>query len=95
MVSLVVNGAPQTNGVAHGPHSRNPSSYAARFHLPDHFIGGNHLDAAPAGVVKDFVQDNDGHTVITNVNPPTDELRAKTKLTAVSRYSSQTMELLR
>lgn len=70
-----VNGIPQTNGVtspgAKGlpsrPHSGHPSSYAAKYNLADHFIGGNHLGVAPAGVVKDFVADNDGHTVITSV----------------------------
>ncbi len=71
-----VNGASHTNGTltngdAHptnGAHTGKPSSYAQRFDLPSHFIGGNHLDAAPAGSVKDFVASNDGHTVITNVS---------------------------
>ena len=71
-----VNGASQTNGV-HGaggkgipshPHSRVTSSYATKFNLAPHFIGGNRLDAAPASVVKDFVAENDGHTVITSVS---------------------------
>ena len=65
-----VNGNPQANGVHEtngNPRTRNPSSYSAKFELADHFIGGNHLDAAPPGSVKDFVRDSDGHTVITNV----------------------------
>ena len=66
-----VNGAAQINGVQHEtngrPNSKNPNSYSAKFKLADHFIGGNRLDAAPPGKVKDFVIDNDGHTVITNV----------------------------
>ena len=70
-----VNGTSQANGIRHEPNgikgkseSRNPNSYVAKFNLPDHFIGGNHLDAAPSGRVKDFVLENDGHTVITNVS---------------------------
>ncbi|KAI6042033.1 acetyl-CoA carboxylase [Pisolithus marmoratus] len=33
-----------------------------------HFIGGNSLEKAPAGRVKDFVQAHGGHTVITKVS---------------------------
>ena len=88
MASLAVNGKPHTNGTvtngdAHptnGTRSRNPSSYAQKFDLPSHFIGGNHLDAAPAGTVKDFVASNDGHTVITNVSSPSANLEWPKKL---------------
>ncbi len=77
MATLAVNGGSKpngslTNGDAHsakGPRPRTASSYAAKFNLPDHFIGGNHLDLAPAGGVKDFVANNDGHTVISSVCP--------------------------
>ena len=78
MADPVVNGAAAktngalTNGSLHSPEkgsrSRNPSSYAAKFKLAPHFIGGNHLAAAPAGTVKDFVLEHDGHTVITSVS---------------------------
>ena len=37
-------------------------------HLAPHFIGGNHLNAAAPGKVKDFVAAHDGHSVITNVS---------------------------
>ena len=74
-----VNGIPQVNGVPHEPdearsksQSGNPTSYSAKFNLAGHFIGANHLDVAPAGRVKDFVLQNDGHTVITNVSPIAD-----------------------
>lgn len=50
---------PVTNG--------SPSSAASKHNLPAHFIGGNHLDVAPAGPVKDFVTSHEGHTVITSV----------------------------
>lgn len=58
--------APQANGSANGA----PGSYASKFKLAPHFIGGNHLEAAAPGKVKDFVAANDGHTVITNVREP-------------------------
>lgn len=79
MASLTVNGAPKTNGTltngdAHPAkeqsRSTNPSSYAAKFNIHPHFIGGNHLGAAAAGSVKDFVANHDGHTVITSVSFP-------------------------
>ena len=56
---------PHPNGTV--PLKTGPSSYAARFKLADHFIGGNKLENAPASAVKDFVANHDGHTVITNV----------------------------
>lgn len=75
MASPAVNGTGKPNGVltngdahpAKGVQSRAQSSYAAKFNIHPHFIGGNHLAAAPAGAVKDFVAKNDGHTVISNV----------------------------
>ena len=62
----IMAGAAQkgVNGSANG----GPSSYAAKFNLAPHFIGGNHLQAAAPGKVKDFVTAHDGHTVITNVS---------------------------
>lgn len=62
------NGVPKTNGVKAATANGHGSSYAAKHNLPAHFIGGNHLGVAEAGRVKDFVQDNDGHTVITSVS---------------------------
>jgi acetyl-CoA carboxylase/biotin carboxylase 1 len=41
---------------------------AAKHKLADHFIGGNRLTNAPPSAVKNFVQNHDGHTVITNVS---------------------------
>lgn len=57
-----VGGAQKING------TNGVSSYAAKFDLPSHFIGGNELSKAPPSKVKDFVTGNDGHTVITNVS---------------------------
>ena len=74
---MATNGVPKTNGTLTNGNtkptkehlsSKNPNSYAAKFKLAPHFIGGNHLDAAAAGSVKDFVASHDGHTVITNVS---------------------------
>lgn len=55
------------NGV-NGDANGAPSSYAAKFDLAPHFIGGNNLKVASPGKVKDFVAAHDGHTVITNVS---------------------------
>lgn len=76
MAPVAVNGASHTNGtLTNGEHpstnvasSKPQSSYASKFNLPAHFIGGNHLDAAPPSSVKDFVANNDGHSVITSVS---------------------------
>ena len=77
MTATTPNGVPTTNGTvtngdAHPAQkhsvSKNSSSYAAKFNLPSHFIGGNHLEAAAPGSVKDFVSSHDGHTVITSVS---------------------------
>ena len=59
-----VGGAPKVNGTANG----YGSSYAAKFDIPAHFIGGNILSKAPPSKVKDHVAEHDGHTVITNVS---------------------------
>lgn len=61
------NGEPPTNGITVPVVNGHGSSYAAKHNLASHFIGGNHLEVAAAGRVKDFVADNDGHTVITSV----------------------------
>lgn len=66
-----INGSvPSTSATASpapAPPSR-PSPYAARHKIADHFIGGNRLENAVAGPVKDFVMSHDGHTVITHVS---------------------------
>jgi acetyl-CoA carboxylase/biotin carboxylase 1 len=63
---------------ANGASNGSPSSAAARYNLPDHFIGGSHLEVAAPGKVKDFVAAHDGHTVITKVcYHPMDSLHGK------------------
>ncbi len=55
----------KSNGTV--PITNGTISYAAKHKLADHFIGGNKLENAAPGPVKDFVAAHDGHTVITNV----------------------------
>lgn len=55
----------QLNGTV--PIVNGRTSYTAKHKIADHFIGGNRLENAVAGPVKDFVTNHDGHTVITNV----------------------------
>ena len=61
--------APITNGTIPSkiPHPAKEGSYASRHNLHPHFIGGNNVGAAAPSKVKDFVANNDGHTVITSV----------------------------
>lgn len=56
------------NGSGAAPHANGRASYAEKYNIADHFIGGNRLENAPEDKVKDFVAQNDGHTVITNVS---------------------------
>ena len=49
------------------PIANGRTSYTDKRKIADHFIGGNRLENATAGPVKDFVTNHDGHTVITNV----------------------------
>lgn len=58
-----------TNGAnSRSADANGSASYSDRFTIADHFIGGNKLENAAASKVKDFVAQNDGHTVITNVS---------------------------
>lgn len=67
MVEVNGNGIePHTNGTV--PVMNGNTSYAKKHNLADHFIGGNRLENAAPGPVKDFVASHDGHTVITNVS---------------------------
>lgn len=45
----------------------NGTKNGSKPEIPSHFIGGNHLDAAPPSAVKDFVAKHDGHSVISSV----------------------------
>jgi acetyl-CoA carboxylase / biotin carboxylase 1 len=54
------------------------TAYATKHKIADHFIGGNRLENAVAGPVKDFVTNHDGHTVITNVGVDSGGLLSRT-----------------
>jgi acetyl-CoA carboxylase/biotin carboxylase 1 len=64
MADAVSGASSKLNGHANGA----PSSYAAKFNLASHFIGGSELSKAPPSKVKDFVAASDGHTVISSVS---------------------------
>lgn len=72
MVTTMTDRTAKVNGVKPlvNGHARSGSVYAARHDLPSHFIGGNALQKAPSSTVKDFVAENDGHSVITSVTSP-------------------------
>lgn len=55
------------NGQPGGKDKIVTPSYSKKFNIPAHFIGGNSLDVAAPGPVKDFVASHDGHTVIEKV----------------------------
>lgn len=72
MSAAEVNGngvLPHTNGTV--PVMNGSTSYAKKHNLAEHFIGGNKLENASAGPVKDFVASHDGHTVISSVRQQT------------------------
>ncbi|KAI4288989.1 MAG: hypothetical protein L6R35_001747 [Caloplaca aegaea] len=82
------------NGLTHNlktaRHNKKLSSYAAKHKLAPHFIGGNHLDVAPASSVKDFVANNDGHTVITSVLIANNGIAAVKEIRSVRKWAYET-----
>ncbi|KAL9085172.1 MAG: hypothetical protein Q9165_007703 [Trypethelium subeluteriae] len=77
----------QVNGTKANGH---PSSHAAKYNLAPHFIGGNHLNAAPPSKVKDFVAAHDGHTVITNVLIANNGIAAVKEIRSVRKWAYET-----
>jgi acetyl-CoA carboxylase / biotin carboxylase 1 len=71
------------------PKSANgtPSSNAARYNLPSHFIGGNHLAAARPSKVKEFIASHGGHTVITNVLIANNGIAAVKEIRSVRKWA--------
>ena len=55
MTSVVAKMADAVSGAVNGHANGAPSSYAAKFNLASHFIGGSELSKAPPSKVKDFV----------------------------------------
>lgn len=64
----IVDGVPNDANGRSVPYVNGKASYAEKFRIADHFIGGSRLENAPPSKVKDFVAQNGGHTVITNVS---------------------------
>ncbi|KAK5123732.1 hypothetical protein LTR85_002368 [Meristemomyces frigidus] len=85
-----VGGAPKANGTANGHANGAPSSYAAKFNLAPHFIGGNELSNAPPSKVKDFVAAHDGHTVITSVLIANNGIAAVKEIRSVRKWAYET-----
>ncbi|KAF3392437.1 Acetyl-CoA carboxylase [Penicillium rolfsii] len=76
------------NGTA--PVNGHGSSNAARYNLPSHFIGGNHLDVAPPSSVKDFVASHGGHSVITSVLIANNGIAAVKEIRSVRKWAYET-----
>jgi acetyl-CoA carboxylase/biotin carboxylase 1 len=72
------------------PYVNGKQSYAEKFNIADHFIGGNRLANAPPSKVKDFVGQNDGHTVITNVLIANNGIAAVKEIRSVRKWAYET-----
>jgi len=78
--------ASQANGHANG----QPSSYAARYNLAPHFVGGNHVSQAVPSKLKDFVVAHDGHTVIGSVLIANNGIAAVKEIRSVRKWAYET-----
>ncbi|KAI8984589.1 acetyl-CoA carboxylase [Mycotypha africana] len=58
--------------------------------LPSHFIGGNSIDKAPQGPVRDFVIANEGHTVITKILIANNGMAAMKEIRSVRKWAYET-----
>ncbi|RAL15126.1 acetyl-CoA carboxylase ACC1 [Aspergillus homomorphus CBS 101889] len=72
------------NGVVNG------QAGAKAANLPSHFIGGNHLDAAPPSSVKDFVAKHEGHSVISSVLIANNGIAAVKEIRSVRKWAYET-----
>ncbi|PLB47135.1 hypothetical protein P170DRAFT_363677 [Aspergillus steynii IBT 23096] len=70
--------------------SANGISTAEKHNLPSHFIGGNHLEAAPPSSVKDFVAKHDGHSVISSVLIANNGIAAVKEIRSVRKWAYET-----
>ncbi|KAK3114647.1 acetyl-coenzyme-A carboxylase [Teratosphaeriaceae sp. CCFEE 6253] len=84
-----VGGASRANGV-NGHGNGYPSSYASKYNLAAHFIGGNELSNAAPSKVKDFVAQHDGHTVITKVLIANNGIAAVKEIRSVRKWAYET-----
>ncbi|KAI9927648.1 hypothetical protein ASPWEDRAFT_176130 [Aspergillus wentii DTO 134E9] len=58
--------------------------------IPSHFIGGNHLEAAPPSAVKDFVAQHHGHSVISSVLIANNGIAAVKEIRSVRKWAYET-----
>ncbi|RCH96152.1 acetyl-coenzyme-A carboxylase [Rhizopus azygosporus] len=58
--------------------------------LPSHFLGGNSLDTAPQGPVRDFVEAHEGHTVISKVLIANNGMAAMKEIRSVRKWAYET-----
>jgi len=80
----------ETNGVTVPIVNGQDSFLAAKASLPSHFIGGNKLEVASSGAVKDFVAKNDGHSVITSVLIANNGIAAVKEIRSVRKWAYDT-----
>ncbi|PGH13093.1 hypothetical protein AJ80_06465 [Polytolypa hystricis UAMH7299] len=81
-MGVTKGGSQGSNGVG--------SSSAAKHNLPSHFIGGNSLEVASPGVVKDFVAKHEGHSVITSVLIANNGIAAVKEIRSVRKWAYDT-----
>ncbi|KAI7874489.1 acetyl-CoA carboxylase [Lichtheimia hyalospora FSU 10163] len=58
--------------------------------LPSHFLGGNSLDQAPEGAVRDYVKAHQGHTVISKVLIANNGMAAMKEIRSVRKWAYET-----
>ncbi|KAI9318493.1 acetyl-CoA carboxylase [Dichotomocladium elegans] len=58
--------------------------------LPSHFLGGNSLETAAEGPVRDFVKSHEGHTVITKVLIANNGMAAMKEIRSVRKWAYET-----
>ncbi|KKY25558.1 putative acetylcarboxylase [Phaeomoniella chlamydospora] len=78
------------NGVNGTAVNGRPSSWQDRHELASHFIGGNKLENAPPSAVKEFVQNSDGHSVITSVLIANNGIAAVKEIRSVRKWAYET-----
>jgi len=91
MTSVVAKMADAVSGAVNGHANGAPSSYAAKFNLASHFIGGSELSKAPPSKVKDFVAASDGHTVISSVLIANNGIAAVKEIRSVRKWAYETL----
>ncbi|KAG2224710.1 hypothetical protein INT45_009025 [Circinella minor] len=58
--------------------------------VPSHFLGGNSIDSAPQGAVRDFVKQHEGHTVISKVLIANNGMAAMKEIRSVRKWAYET-----